>query len=217
MATQVDHIKHIQGLPFQVTVDGFAFVSSRPSLLGRHICILTHFHSDHTTGLYKSFQGEILCTQITADLIVNIIGIDSRYVRTLELRRTYNFDGLEITAIDAFHCPGAAIFLLKNTFTGKERESKHSLPSFPLCHNQLGYTVLHTGDFRAALHLQADEFLLTQRIDTIYLDTTYCAPKYVFAEQSEVLNMVEEITKRELEEEPTTCFVVGTYQIGKEK
>ena len=76
---------------------------------------------------------------------------------------------------------------------------------------------MHTGDFRAALQLQTDELLLAQRIDTIYLDTTYCAPKYTFAEQSEVLDMVAEITKRELEEEPTTCFVVGTYQIGKEK
>src|SRR5690606_24772484 len=118
MATQVEHIKHLQGMPFKVTVDGFAFLCADPSYHGRHICILTHFHSDHTIGLTKSFQLELVCTQVTADLVTNIIGVDPRYVRPVELRRTYNIDGLEITAIDAFHCPGAAIFLLKNTHTG---------------------------------------------------------------------------------------------------
>lgn len=197
MATQLEQIKHVQGMPFRVTVDGFAFLRPDRSRSGRHLCILTHFHSDHTAGLTKCFQGELLCTQITADLVVNVIGVDARYVHPLELRRTYEFDGLEITALDAFHCPGAAIFLLSNKLTG--------------------YTVLHTGDFRAAPHLQQDELLLAHRLDTIFLDTTYCSPRYAFADQAEVLAMVEQITKRELEEEPDTCFVVGTYQIGKEK
>lgn len=60
MASQRLEIKFLPGT--DILVDGFRFLSARaPAAV-----VLTHFHSDHTTGLTKAYAGPpIICTPVT--------------------------------------------------------------------------------------------------------------------------------------------------------
>jgi len=80
-----------------------------------------------------------------------------RYIHPLEFNTEHLIDGVKVTLLEANHCPGAALIHL-------------SLP------NDQCY--LHTGDFRACKPMQAYHLLLNQRVNVLYLDTTYCNPKY---------------------------------------
>ncbi|CAJ1455457.1 unnamed protein product, partial [Effrenium voratum] len=51
----------------------------------------------------------------------------------------------------------------------------------------------------------------------LFLDTTYCTPRWRFPPQSVACDWLREITRQELQREPRTLFVVGCYQIGKER
>ncbi|KAK3011344.1 hypothetical protein RJ639_012795 [Escallonia herrerae] len=93
----------------------------------------------------------------------------------------YVIDGIKVTMLEASHCPGAALihFLLPN-----------------------GQCYLHTGDFRASKLMQAYPLLTKQRINVLYLDTTYCNNKYRFPSKED--------------KEAKTLVIVGSYSIGKE-
>ena len=88
-----------------------------------------------------------------------------RYVCPLELDTEYVIDGVKVTFLEANHCPGAA-----------------------LIHFRLsdGKTYLHTGDFRASKSMQLHPLLQTGCISLLYLDTTYCNPKYKSAHNLEI-------------------------------
>lgn len=62
-----------------------------------------------------------------------------------------------MTLIEANHCPGAALIHLRL---------------------RDGRTFLHTGDFRASKYMQSHPILLSYHVNVLYLDTTYCNPKY---------------------------------------
>ena len=51
----------------------------------------------------------------------------------------------------------------------------------------------------------------------MYLDTTYAAARWTFPPQSEALGTLSRLVAAELEREPRTLFLVGSYQLGKEK
>lgn len=80
-----------------------------------------------------------------------------RYIYPLEFNTEHLIDGVKVTLLEANHCPGAALI-------------HFSLP------NDQCY--LHTGDFRACKAMQAYHLLVNQRVNVLYLDTTYCDPKY---------------------------------------
>jgi len=91
MASQVESIKWVPGTKF--IVDGFRFQS--PSCT---TYFLTHCHSDHTTGLTKSFDsGLIYCTLVSYRLLVSEMGIRPQVLRPLELDRPVVIDGVEVT------------------------------------------------------------------------------------------------------------------------
>ena len=100
--------------------------------------------------------------------------------------------GTEVTLLDANHCPGAAIFHFKL---------------------QDGTRYLHTGDFRASAALASHP--LSARVHVLYLDTTYCDPRYCFPEQYKTINVIADRTKQILRLHPATLVVVGTYSIGQ--
>ncbi|GLC45044.1 hypothetical protein PLESTM_001680700 [Pleodorina starrii] len=107
MASQVENIKWVPGTDF--LVDGFAFKSPRCS----HY-FLTHFHSDHTVGLNKSFDGGIIyCSHITARLLVHDMGLKPKLVKPLSVGRSVVISGVRVTPLDANHCPGAVMFLFE--------------------------------------------------------------------------------------------------------
>ncbi|VAH47488.1 unnamed protein product [Triticum turgidum subsp. durum] len=182
--------KEIPGTPF--TVDAFRY----GAVEGCSAYFLSHFHYDHYGGLTKNWcHGPIYCTALTARLVKMLLSIDSAYVCPLELDTEYVINGMKVTFLEANHCPGAALihFCLSD-----------------------GKTYLHTGDFRASKSMQLHPLLQTGRISLLYLDTTYCNPKYKFPPQEDVIDFVVRTAQRYLKKQPKTLIVVGAYSIGKE-
>ncbi|KAL4444185.1 hypothetical protein ABPG75_011922 [Micractinium tetrahymenae] len=107
MASQVEAIKWVPGTAF--IVDGFRFPSPAATAY-----FLTHAHSDHTTGLTSSWDaGPIYCSPITARILRHDFNIRPNRLRILELDRPVMIGGVEVTLIDANHCPGAVMLLFK--------------------------------------------------------------------------------------------------------
>ncbi|XP_071203082.1 DNA cross-link repair 1A protein isoform X1 [Salvelinus alpinus] len=157
---------------------------------------LTHFHSDHYGGLKKSSTFHIYCNSITGNLVKSKLRVAEQYVHILPMNTQVTVDGLKVTLLDANHCPGAAMLLL-------------FLPD--------GQTVLHTGDFRADPSMEAYHELLSCRVQTLYLDTTYCSPEYTFPTQQEVINLAANTAFMCVTLNPRTLVVCGSYSVGKEK
>ncbi|KAL8127395.1 hypothetical protein AgCh_014347 [Apium graveolens] len=182
--------KKMPGTPF--TVDAFRYGQVKDC----SAYFLTHFHYDHYGGLSKAWShGPIYCTPITARLIETCLHVNPSFIHTLDLDVEHVIEGIKVTMLEANHCPGAALI-------------HFNLPS--------GQCYLHTGDFRASKLMQTYPLLLNQRVNVLYLDTTYCNPKYRFPLKEEVLNFVVKVTKNILKKKPKTLIIVGAYSIGKE-
>lgn len=115
-------------------------------------------------------------------------------------------DGSQVTLVDANHCPGAVQFLFK--VPGKDQE---------------GFEMyIHTGDFRYHSSMKEDG-LISQFVgcDAIFLDTTYCNPKFLFPSQQESIDHIVSVIKRIREDfmiqEKSVLFLVATYVVGKER
>eukprot|EP00095_Tigriopus_kingsejongensis_P006877 snap_masked-scaffold605_size125465-processed-gene-0.16 protein:Tk06877 transcript:snap_masked-scaffold605_size125465-processed-gene-0.16-mRNA-1 annotation:"dna cross-link repair 1a protein" len=173
-------------------VDAFSY----GSIPGAQYYFLSHFHYDHYNGLRSSFSHPIVCSPITARMIALKIKVNPKFVRALPLDEAIVIENVELTLLEANHCPGAVMFLFK--FTS-------------------GYTVLHCGDFRATPLMEEHPALWNNSIDRVYLDTTYCQPDYDFPTQSNVIQTTLDLVESHLERHPKTLVVVGTYTIGKER
>lgn len=55
------------------------------------------------------------------------------------------------------------------------------------------------------------------RLNSVFLDTTYCSPAYNFPSQDEVIRHAVQLTRDFLRENPFTLVVCGMYTIGKER
>ncbi|KAL2939502.1 DNA cross-link repair protein SNM1 [Bienertia sinuspersici] len=178
--------------PFYKKIPGTPFTVDAfryGAIKGCSAYFLSHFHADHYGGLSKGWShGPIYCTTITARLV-------RIYICPLELDVEHVIDGIKVTLLEANHCPGAALI-------------HFHLPD--------GQHILHTGDFRACKHMQTYPLLVNNKINVLYLDTTYCNPKYRFPSKEEVTNFVVRTTKNCLKKQPKTLIVVGAYSIGKE-
>lgn len=202
--------KRILGTHPPFIVDGFRYASKSLS----NVYFLTHFHSDHYTGLQKSFDcGVIYCNQVTAALVVQELGIDPKYVHPVPMYAAVDVRGVQVTFMDANHCPGATIILFRL---------------------RSGATYLHTGDFRFYPKMwdyaPLRSFLPAQcattngeasashtRIDGIYLDTTYADPKYTFPTQEASIQHALTLVDKHLNGGEKVLFLFGSYSVGKER
>lgn len=157
---------------------------------------LSHFHYDHYNGLRKNFSQTIVCSDITARMVQLKIKVSDKYIRALPMNEAVVIENVEVTLLDANHCPGAVMFLFK----------------FPN-----GGAVLHCGDFRATPQMEEFPALWNNTIDKVFLDTTYCKPEYDFPSQSDVIQATIDLVEAHMESRPKTLILVGTYTIGKER
>jgi len=200
MAARTEEAKLVCMGGLEFLVDGFQF--QRETV--QHY-VLTHFHADHTIGLSRHFSfGTIYCTEATAALIVEILGVSSKYVRSLPLGEPLEVVAVDsraarLTLLDADHCPGSALVVFEEA--GSDR------------------LVLHTGDCRAsdAMRERLLRWLGNRRVQELFLDTTYCNKRWCFPQQSVACQWLKELAAAELVREPRTLFIVGSYQIGKER
>ncbi|POM80465.1 DNA cross-link repair protein [Phytophthora palmivora] len=202
--------KCIQGTNPPFIVDGFQYACKENS----SIYFLTHFHSDHYGGLTKTFDcGIVYCNEVTAKLVVQELGVKSKYVHPVGMNTPVLVGDVQVTFMDANHCPGSTIIL----FRLKD-----------------GKTYLHTGDFR--FHRKMLDYHALQphiptgnetidhngsivglkRLDGVYLDTTYCDPKYTFPTQQVAIDhALELMNKHQMQEK--VLYLFGSYTIGKER
>ncbi|XP_047153019.1 DNA ligase 6 isoform X1 [Vigna umbellata] len=172
-----------------------------------HSYFLSHFHSDHYTGLSASWsRGVIFCSATTASLLRNILHVPAALVVPLPLRQTLCIDGAQVTLLDANHCPGAVQFLF----------------AIPCADGTAALRYVHTGDFRFSSSMVSEPALASfVGADAVFLDTTYCNPKFVFPSQEESIDYVASVVERVEREcgdsNDKVLFLVATYVIGKEK
>ncbi|XP_017489837.1 PREDICTED: DNA cross-link repair 1A protein [Rhagoletis zephyria] len=159
---------------------------------------LTHFHADHYQGLTRKFSMPLFVSPLTARLVRALIPVEDQYLHEIDLNMPLVINGVEVTAIDANHCPGAVMFVFKLS---------------------TGSCILHTGDFRASPDMESEPIFWNNYIDRIYLDTTYIAHKHNFCSQHESIDRAKCIIEKFHNERPTTriLYVCGSYVIGKER
>ncbi|KAH7373196.1 hypothetical protein KP509_17G043700 [Ceratopteris richardii] len=152
------------------------------------VFFLTHMHADHIKGLSQQWRrGPIYCSSITAALFnlkfpnldIRVLPLDTPTLITLPSR-----DLLEVTAIDANHCPGSVMLVFRGDFG----------------------CIVHTGDFRWEHGSPKLKMMMKSlasavgghRVDLVHLDNTFCNPAFYFpARHVAAQQMVEIITQHE--------------------
>ncbi|KAL6845272.1 hypothetical protein ACP4OV_024767 [Aristida adscensionis] len=165
---------------------------------------LSHFHSDHYAGLGQHWRrGLVFCSAPTARLLASVLSVPPQLIVALEVGVRVTVDGWGVIAVDANHCPGAVQLLFASPGPNAER-------------------YVHTGDFRYTESMRRDPHLLDfVGADAVFLDTTYCNPKFTFPPQEESVDYVVNAIKRAKEEsavagERVLCLI-ATYVVGKER
>ncbi|KAF8414020.1 hypothetical protein HHK36_002019 [Tetracentron sinense] len=177
---------------------------------GSQAYFLTHLHADHTKGLSSKWnKGPLFCSPITAKLFpAKFPGFKFSLLRVLEIGSSHTLSlaspstGLEamvqVTPIDAHHCPGAVMYLFRG---------------------ELG-CMLYTGDFRweaTSARAELGKTMLRNalggdRVDFLYLDNTYCNPSYSFPPREVVAQQVVDI----IASHPDHDIIIGIDTLGKE-
>ena len=235
MASQHAALKRLGPPLHRFIVDGFNFCE--PDV--RHY-FLTHAHSDHTTGLHASFDlGMIYCSPITARVLRATLGTRKKLLCTIEVGETIEVEGVSVTALDAGHCPGAVMFLFVDAASGhralhtgdcraSERIIAEALRSLAQVAPRLtGWEIIcRPSPILLSLPMPSPNAAGTSGdtcpdatasvLDVLYLDTTYAQPRWTFPPVEQALDAISRLVAAELEREPKTLFIVGSYQVGKE-
>ncbi|KAH8554165.1 DNA repair metallo-beta-lactamase-domain-containing protein [Umbelopsis sp. PMI_123] len=155
---------------------------------------LSHFHSDHYTRLSANWRhGPIYCSKVTANLVIQKLGVDPQWVKSLPMDVECKIESSDVTVtlIDANHCPGSVLFLFK----------------VPQPNGRQFLRYLHTGDFRAAPKMCLHPHIVQPAnppIDILYLDTTYLDPRYAFPAQEESVKAACEIVMQRVLKDNST-------------
>ncbi|XP_076909717.1 uncharacterized protein LOC143567097 [Bidens hawaiensis] len=170
---------------------------------GSEVYLLTHLHADHTVGLSPRWnRGPLFCSHLTARLFHHKFpGFDTSLIRTLRIGQWHRLSTtkeLHVMPIEANHCPGAVMYLFRGAF---------------------GIT-LYTGDFRWEVESEITQMgknmllnaLRNDRINTLYIDNTYCNPSYSFPSREVAAQQVVNI----INSHPEHDVIIGIDTLGKE-
>uniref|UniRef100_A0A0D9YDB2 DNA ligase n=1 Tax=Oryza glumipatula TaxID=40148 RepID=A0A0D9YDB2_9ORYZ len=91
---------------------------------------LSHFHSDHYTGLGPSWRrGLVFCSPLTARLLVSVLSVPPQLVVVLDAGVRVTVDGWCVVAVDANHCPDTTYCNPKFTFPPQEESLEYVVNS----------------------------------------------------------------------------------------
>ncbi|UMM10769.1 hypothetical protein L5515_000392 [Caenorhabditis briggsae] len=183
----------------QISVDYFV----KSSKCNYHF--LTHAHADHCRGISAKFPNKVYCSKETAKILHLVVGepLPEDLIHPLELNIPYKFEHLQVTAIDANHCPGAVMFVFQG----------------PLIDEIAGGPVLCTGDFRAEAsymrQFENEKLSWVKDIDysRIYLDNTYFSVDVAFTSRE----ISEQLLQNEIMDHPDTDIVLPLHRLGRER
>jgi Cft2 family RNA processing exonuclease len=155
--------------------------------------LLSHFHRDHMNGLNRGWHaGSLLCSPVTASLLASLEDVPAENLLTIEPDQTLELEvcdkRVQVTALEANHCPGALMFVLQHD----------------------GRKIVYTGDFRISNELRGRRDLFADA-ELLYVDSTYAKPDYVFPTQEDSVEMVLEAVRQN----DTKEILVAIYTIGK--
>eukprot|EP00198_Chlamydomonas_reinhardtii_P008670 XP_001698007.1 predicted protein [Chlamydomonas reinhardtii] len=209
-AVTVPAHKVIPGTGGAVTVDAFRYAHP-----GVKAYFLTHAHSDHYTGLSEAWcAGPVYCSELTARLVAHLTGVSTAWLRPLPLGRPVVVEGLvEVTLVDANHCPGAVQLLFRvlprgggggaagggaggvggvDATDAAKSAGGSTRGADAGCSSGAGAVrYLHCGDMRYSPAMQSWPQLGAWRgCEGVFLDTTYCQPKHTFPTQDEAVDYV---------------------------
>ncbi|KAK4057979.1 DNA cross-link repair protein PSO2/SNM1 [Microbotryomycetes sp. JL221] len=201
---QVPFYKWIEGM--QITVDAFRY----DKIQGCKAYFLSHAHSDHYQQLSERWcHGPIYCSVTTANLIKLKLKVKDEWIHPLPMNQTVNVQGIDVTLIDANHCPGSVLFL----FEGPHTDPNSCWSNTP----KRIFRYLHCGDFRASPQHINHPSLIGKKIDACYLDTTYLDSKYCFPPQELVIQACTElICQRVLNKQEDALYRLGDEQHVKQ-
>ncbi|UZJ56006.1 hypothetical protein CBS101457_005326 [Exobasidium rhododendri] len=197
--------KILTGMP--ICVDGFRF----GDIPGCKAYFLSHFHADHYGGITSTWEaGPIYCSQTTANLVRTSLHVQQHLICPLpfDIPTTIpGTGGVQVTLLDANHCPGSSLFLFEGPQTCHILAPPAGCKTPALPPPTITFRYLHCGDFRASPRHTNHKFIKGKRLDIIYLDTTYCNPRYCFPAQEMVVNACAEMVRRAAPEQCRTNLV----------
>ena len=92
-----------------LAVDAFNY----GSIPGVSNYLLSHFHYDHYIGMSRKWAGRVVCSSATARLAMSKFKLPESLFLTIEPEEERVVDGVLVTALDANHCPGSLMFVLR--------------------------------------------------------------------------------------------------------
>lgn len=177
--------KVLTGMP--ISVDAFRFGEVK----GCTAYFLSHFHADHYGGLTSTWtHGPVYCSQTTANLVRSSLYVNEMHICPIPMNTPTvipKTGGVRVTLLDANHCPGSCLFLFEGPQTQHILPTPAGTPHPALPPPSVTFRYLHCGDFRASPRHTNHPLIKGKRLDIIYLDTTYCNPRYCFPAQEMVV------------------------------
>ena len=191
-------------------------------------CFLSHIHSDHLQGLDSPVLPFVYCSAATKRLLLRMEKYPHRInfaKGILEARKqTYRHlkkvlkalplqtptvieltpkSTIRVTLFDANHCPGAVMFLIEGDgkaimYTGDIRSESWWVNSLSRHHTMVPYTL---GD---------------QRLDCLYMDTTFAAKVDIYRDFPCKAHGLAELISKAEQYPPETVFYFRAWTLGYE-
>lgn len=218
-----------------IQVDQFRRVEENGAPSGTPVIfLLTHAHSDHLQGLDSTaFTGPLIyCSEATKRIVLQLKSQQTgklKYSHLEPLLRGLSVNtphriplsatrSVDITLLDANHCPGSTMFLLREVCVPDESDARHVPKS-----------VLITGDVRAEpwwveqlryhpamMPLTFDYNPTRPTLDCIYLDTTYGYRDEPFQAINPNVDGIRDLLCLLAQYPDTTTFVFTNLTLGYE-